>query len=428
MIFVENARTAGESDAAVINRCIEQCHREHGGGIVQLAAATYHIEDPVCLRSGVLLAGEGVLATRLMATPGLRGPIIITQNAEALRAGSAWFVDEGVPARFGLRDLFLDGEQARNPEGFAGGCGAYLYGKGFEVRGVQISHTLSHGLVSEGSTKGGQRSFQDEPEAFFDVRISRAGGDGFRMRGPHDSVIERAIIAECKERGLAVEAGKGFNGACDINFCHAYATKSVAIDIHAKIKAGFLQGDTGQGAGVRINGSDKSYVDRIECFKTKGEVEDFALQISNPYTQVGLARVRADWGTSGVKIDALGCQIGQLDIDGRNNNGGPRSGLPNAGVGLRVSAPLTQIGLLNVRYFEEGIGIQATPNARGLSLRAVTTACANHAQLPSLAAADIDLLIVKENERERLQVQPGVNGRTQIREIASGPAGRVEPQ
>jgi len=326
MIHIDQNAVNGLSDAALINHWVDRLVTEQGGGDLVLGARRYEVDTPIVLKSGIRLRGEGAAVTRLAASPDLDGPVMISENAEALEAANAWLVSEGVPARFRVSDLMIDGAEGGIGSAPGAGCGMYLYGKGFEIRDVQISHMKRHGLISTGSARGGQEVWLDEPEAVFDLRISRCGGDGFIMRGPHDSIIRSAIIAICKGRGLAVEADGIYNGACDIEFCHAYATDGIAIDLQAKVKAGFLQGDTGRGAGVRIGGSNKTYVDRIECFKTRGTAEDYALDIVAPYTQVGLARVRADWGASGVRIAAPGCQIGQLDIDGMRNTGGPTAG------------------------------------------------------------------------------------------------------
>lgn len=378
MLRIEENRLPGLGDAALINHWIDRLVALHGGGDIVLGPRSYGIDSPVVLRSGVRLFGQGPMVTVLRATPDLDGPVVTSENAAALEAADAWFHAEGVPVRFALRDLMIDGTDGPDGAGFGAGTGLQLYGKGFEVTGVQISNMRRHGLVSTGSARGGQHDWRDEPEALFDLRVSRCRGDGFLMRGPHDSIIRQAIISYCKGRGLAVETDTIHNGACDIEFCHAYGTDGIAIDLAAKVKAGFLQGDTGRGAGVRIGGSNKSYVDRVECFKTRGEAGDYALDIQAPYTQVGLARVRADWGAGGARVGAQGCQIGQIDIDGMRNTGGPVADVPNDTTGLYVAAGHLRIPSANIRNFPRGRGLVIAPGRRGIDIAATTQACAEH--------------------------------------------------
>lgn len=418
MLVLEQNRLDGLSDAALLNHWIARLAEAHGGGDIALGPCAYAIDSPVVLRSGVRLIGQGPAATVLRATPALAGPVVVSEDAEALEAADAWFCAEGVPVRFALRDLRIDGAEGAAGPGFGAGNGLQLYGKGFEIAGVQISHMKRHGLVSTGSARGGQQDWRDEPEALFDVRISRCGGDGFLMRGPHDSIIRQAIIAICKGRGLAVETDGVYNGACDIEFCHAYATDGIAIDLDAKIKAGFLQGDTGRGAGVRIGGSNKTYVDRIECFKTRGTADDHALEIRAPHTQVGLARVRADWGAGGVRVAAPGCQIGQLDIDGTRNTGGPLAGTPNDTTALHVAADRLRIGSASIRGFARGRGLVIEPGRRWVDIAATIAGCAEHLVAEDLRGCSlrIDMLLA---EGESYRARPSAADRFELR----GPRG-----
>lgn len=410
MLHIDQNPVDGLSDAKLMNHWIDRLCREQGGGDLILGAKTYHIDSPIVLKTGIRIRGEGAAATRLAATSQLTGPVMISDRAEALGVADAWYHSEGVPVRFRIQDLMIDGSEGGDGGGFGAGCGMQLHGKGFGIINIQISHMKRHGLVSVGSARGGQETFLDEPEALFDVRISRCGGDGFIMRGPHDSIIRQAIIAICKGRGMAVETNGTYNGACDVEFCHAYATDGVAIDIDAKVKAGFLQGDTGRGAGVRIAGSNKTFIDRIECFKTRGTADDYALDIVAPYTQVGLARVRADWGASGVRVDAPHCQIGQLDIDGLRNTGGPLNGTPNETTALYVRGAHTRIPSAQIRNFPKGRGIVFEPGRAGSDIAATTQNCAEHLVAEGLKGADLRVnMILRKGESYKAVPSPKDN-------------------
>lgn len=420
MLILEEHRTHARSDANEINYWIDRLCHEQGGGDLLLGPKSYLIDTPIILRSGIRIRGEGARVTKLKATSNLTGPVMLSENAHALEIADAWYASEGVPVRFRVSDLMIDGTDGALSEAFGSGCGIHLYGKGFESLDVQVSHMKKHGIFSVGSARGGQQTWEDEPEALFDVRVSRCGGDGFIMRGPHDSIIRQAIIAICKGRGLAVETNGIYNGACDVEFCHAYATDKIAIDMAAKVKAGFLQGDTGRGAGVRISGSNKTYVDRIECFKTRGTGHDYALDITAPYTQVGLARIRADWGAGGVRIAAPGCQIGQIDIDGMRNTGGPLANTDNETTALYVRAAHTRIGSVNIRNFAKGRGVVLEPGRAGNELAGTTLNCAEHLHAEGQRGSDLRLNMVMAKE-ETYHAVPSPNDNFALRRI-----GRIE--
>lgn len=385
MIYVDEHLSSYSSDTDLLNALSQKVQSESGGGDLILGPRDYLIDSPIIMRSGVRIRGEGTIATCLRATEQLNGPVLISEDAEVLLESNAWFYDEGVPVRFQVADLSINAEKAALNDAPWSGCGIFLYGKGFELRDIEVIDAPRHGIVSTGSTRGGQKSWLDAPEAIFNVRVSGSGGDGFIMRGPHDSIIKQAIIARCKGRGLAVEASNTYNGACDIEFCHAYATDSTAVDLAAKVKAGFIQGDTGRGAGVKISGSNKTYVDRIESFKTRGDSSNYALDISAVNTQIGLARVRADWGAGGVRIDGFGTQIGLLDIEGRRNTGGPLDGTENDTTGLYLSAHYIQVPVVNVRNFNKGIGIHIAKGVRAARIAGTTASCLHH-----IVAKDMD--------------------------------------
>ena len=155
MILLDEWADSSRSDAQNLNALIEHLAKGLGGGDIGLGARTHLIDEPIVLRSGVRLRGEGAMATRLAATPALDGPLILSHRGESLKGRKAWLVTEGVPVRFAIFDLLIDGSDGVASSGFMAGVGAYLYGKGFEICGVQISNMKGPGLVSEGPMRGG---------------------------------------------------------------------------------------------------------------------------------------------------------------------------------------------------------------------------------------------------------------------------------
>lgn len=171
-------------------------------------------------------------------------------------------------------------------------------------------------LSVSGRHRGGKRDqYFDSPEATIsDIHITNTRSHGCLFAGPHDTYLDRIFISHTKGKGLYVMSGPGINGACDIGFVHAYATDDVAIQIDAKVKANFLQGDTGRYAGVVISSSNKSLIGHIEAFKVRGSPSDYSVKIAASETQISNIRIRADAGASGLHLAGFGNLIASLNI------------------------------------------------------------------------------------------------------------------
>ncbi len=236
-----------------------------------------------------------------------------------------WYYEDGVPVRFTIKGLTIDlsewkpkcNQDIKFQYANFTSVGLGLYGKCYELDDLAVVNSPGSGVVSVCSAQGGKKDFYlDSPESKINgLEIINTRADAFVFAGPHDSLLKEIICSHSKGKGVAIVADQDFSGACDIDFIHAYATDDIAIDINAKIKARFLQGDTGKKSGVRIAGSNKSIIDTVEVFKTRGASSDFSFELNASEAQIAQLRVRADAGAGGVSIAGFGNTISSLHLD-----------------------------------------------------------------------------------------------------------------
>ena len=297
--------------------------RNQEAKIIHFPAGEHIINAPIELDSFDTLSGDGKHNTVLKVIGKFEGPFIKTARLSTNCENSSWLFEEGVPVRFVIKNITLDltgWQPIRNSYAFkyseVSEAAIGLYGKAFEIESVSVLNCPGDGLVSIGSSRGGKKDFYlDSPEAIINnLEVINTKGNGFVFAGPHDSFLKQIIVSHCKKKGVYIVADDKFSGACDIDFIHAYATDDVAIDIDAKVKARFLQGDTGRNAGVVLAGSNKTIVDIIEVFKTRGNSTDFSVRIECSEAQIGTIRIRSDAGASGLLIKGFGNTIDNVHV------------------------------------------------------------------------------------------------------------------
>lgn len=291
---------------------------------ISLPPGEFTLNCPLELGTFDTLIGSGKDSTVIKVVGKFAGPVVRSSDLAQNLKHKRWFFEDGVPSRFRIEGFTLDlsdwtpvdTAEYEFDYGDFSRCGIGLYGKGFLARDLNLINAPGCALISAGSSRGGKRDhFFDSPEATFtDIHISKTHGDGMVFAGPHDSFLDRIFICHTRGKGLLLAADRDVNGACDIGFVHAYATDDIAILANAKIKASFLQGDTGRHSGVVVSQSNKSVVGQIESFKVRGSSEDYSVVIAASESQIGSIRIRADAGASGLHLSGFGNSISSLHV------------------------------------------------------------------------------------------------------------------
>ena len=293
------------------------------------------LREPIELDDFDIIEGACAQSTCIKVEGAFAGPVIRSKRLKTCCEGALWLHEEGVPVRFSIKNITID-FSGWTPEedsfdfdhGNLARCGIGVFGKAFVIENVTLMNVPGSGMISIGSNRGGKKDYYlDSPEAkIIGLEITNTKDDGLVFAGPHDSLLDDIIVSISKHKGVYIVADKKVNGACDIGFIHAYATNSFAIDVQAKIKARFLQGDTGRGGGVVIGGSNKSVIDIVEAYKTR-EARDgtpaYSIHVSAIESQIGLMRIRADGGADGLYLGGSGNVIGNLHVvAGTRHSGG----------------------------------------------------------------------------------------------------------
>lgn len=286
------------------------------------------LTSPIELDSFDIVEGESRNGSLVKVVGAFAGPFIKTKDLKRCCTETPWFFDDGVPVRFSIRNLTIDlagwtpvGDTYEFQYGTLSHCAVGLYGKSYDLNGVTIINSPGSGLISIGPNRGGKRDFYlDSPEARIDgLEVINTQDHGMVFAGPHDSLLDNIIVSMSKNKGVFIVGDTRINGACDIGFIHAYATDDIAIDVQAKVKARFLQGDTGKKAGVAIGNNNKSIIEVIEAYKTRasyvpGDAPSHSIIVTAIETQIGIARIRADAGAHGLYLAGSGNVISNLHI------------------------------------------------------------------------------------------------------------------
>ncbi len=109
-----------------------------------------------------------------------------------------------VPARFGFRDITLDGNKVGNAIGWP----LRLYGKTYVMDNVIVQNGASGGVYSEYGSGGYEMEAR-----WSNFAITDCAGDGLEWRGPHDSLFMNGVVARNDGHiGVNIVAGSYVGG------------------------------------------------------------------------------------------------------------------------------------------------------------------------------------------------------------------------
>lgn len=311
------------NDSAIIQRQVDALPN---GGTVTLENREYRIDAPIVLPSRVTLVGQGRGATVIIAPEGINA--IETVNFAELSGSNKWLADEGVPYRFGIRDLTVRG----------GHHGIAIYGKGYDIRRVDVENAASDGFYSECANRSGQKDARDMPEATIDVlSVRKSGGAGIRIRGPHNMAIGNAISAYNDDWGFISEEVKDkFDGG--IEACSNLHTYANGNDRGIYLGAVFAGNVIVDGDGLFVE-HPACRLGSVKALNAGGEIPGITIATSN--TQIGSLHVtmhRTSAGQCGLLIAGRRNVIGQALLSGNrfDNDGADIAGNWNRISSLKI--------------------------------------------------------------------------------------------
>lgn len=225
-------------DTANIQQGIDYAASKNGGRLV--------LPTGVCAVSGlnlkrqVILTGQGRNSTVLYLISNSNKSVVKTENFDALTGTGLNYGPTGtfngivsdprVPSWFGLKDLRIDGNRARQT--VAGDCFT-SFGNALVIDSVFLHHCSANGLYTEAS--GGysysQHDWKGQEEGFInDLVVRNVGKNGWHHRGPHDSIITSYLVYDWGKTGTGYyglrneSAGVTYSGSSHWWHLHAYTS------------------------------------------------------------------------------------------------------------------------------------------------------------------------------------------------------------
>lgn len=195
-----------------------------------------------------------------------------------------------------ISDLTLSGVfQKGDKPGTA--TGIRIYGFWFRLNNILVENFSGPGIVTEyvssGYTKG-----NDAAESFVnDVKIMNNGGDGWVVRGSHDTMVNGLISALNGRWGLDVQHNEGYfsGGGLMLSNVHAYGNTlgGVRTQSGANILAFGLESEANHGPGVLLRSNDN--VIRGEFYTNK----TYGIQIGDGSSYSGANLIEAQLHNNG---------------------------------------------------------------------------------------------------------------------------------
>jgi hypothetical protein len=228
----------------------------------------------ITLNSGSDLIGSGVYKTRIERAPGTAGPIVRSKDYERLSAmsekdalaqdNSLAFDRKNLPGiKFArIRDISFDGRREDQTEP---ANGIELYGLWLTVEEVSIERFNGDGLVTQFIAGGDiEKDSTDAMESnFTKVKLLGNKGNGWTVRGPHDSISTNVISALNDGWGIDVQHKEGHysGGGLMLTNTHLYANgDGMRTEPGAAILAFGLVSEANVGVGLLLRSNDSVIV------------------------------------------------------------------------------------------------------------------------------------------------------------------------
>jgi len=253
-----------DRDASVVwNKVLSLLDDASGNslGIVDGSGELYELTQSISIGSRTI-----IMNAKFKIVDNANITAIKSKNFDSLTGQNKWFVDtDGVPWGFGLINIVVDGNRAKN----TAGSGIKLYGKGYIVKHVRIYDTVEYGFYSECGDVAGQHDWRDMPESIiYDLKIRNTGSHGFVFRGPHDSFIDKLFVANAGGDGVRAEKSSGvYNGGSNYGHVHVYGSTGNGIYANATISAECLESEGNGGNAIQLDGSS-NLIDMLKIYNT----------------------------------------------------------------------------------------------------------------------------------------------------------------
>lgn len=181
--------------------------------------------------------------------------------------------------------------------------GVRIYGFWLTFSDVSVENFPGDGIMTE-YVASGKILGNDATESFFShVKLLNNGGNGWTVRGPHDSIVNGMIVAKNGGWGIDVQHRDGYysGGGLMLTNVHAYANKAGGIrTAHgANILAYAIESEANHGPGVVLRSND-NYV--------QGEI------YTNAGTGIQIGEAGAYSGVNTINVQLHNNRTSQIDF------------------------------------------------------------------------------------------------------------------
>lgn len=245
----------------------------------------FHATPAITVDDACGVLGAGVFRTRLVLAGSASGDLVRSHGFEALTGtpdstilsatSSAPQVKafEGGVKYVSVRDLTLSGHPDQDP---GTSTGLRLYGFWWTLSDVVVEHFSGDGIVSEWIASGTvDKHGSDLPESWVTrVKLNANGGNGWTVRGPHDTAVNGLVAANNRGWGVDVQHKEGVysGGGLMLDNAHLYGNGlgGLRTERGANIVAFGLESEANAGPGLLLRSNDNVVTGLFYANKTHG--------------------------------------------------------------------------------------------------------------------------------------------------------------
>jgi len=240
------------------------------GQILQFGPGTWQCSAApgITLDNASQVIGAGVFRTKLILASSSIGPLLQSKGFGRLASKSEAELatenhsldgdDKSLPGvkYIQIRGLTLYGDKSNHSTPTNG---IEIFGLWYWLENLSIENFSGDGLVTQFITAAGV-SGNDAMESYFtNIKLLNNGGNGWTLKGPHDSIISGVISAKNGEWGIDVmhEDGHYSGGGAMFTNTHLYSNKmGLRTAPGANILAFGLESEANKGVGLLLRSND----------------------------------------------------------------------------------------------------------------------------------------------------------------------------
>ncbi len=302
-------------DTGPLQAALDEAERQ-GGARVLVGPGTYRCN--LVIGSNTTLQGASTRGTTLMAVAGSNRDVLLGRDFADLTGTLTQYPELRGANYIGLSSLTIDGDRSTN----SAGCGIRIWGRSQAFRDLIIQNCAEDGVYLEFTTHDVGDSVEDNVEAFFhNIKTILNGGNGWRHRGPHDSILSNFVTFSNDGWGFMSEGvPDGYNGVISGTAWNSWLNGLGSF--HFGAQPAFLSDSTASGPnrGIGIELSADSGAVRMTGILILGHETGLVLRGGNHiFNGVILNSISSTpgWRGTGILIDGAG--LCMLDLTGSSN-------------------------------------------------------------------------------------------------------------